>query len=319
MTNTLTSYDLIDLGMRLKVRDANNNETQVGKYVGISDQKNKCWKFALYLGNETLLVLYEKGKGTNVAVFEKLKNIKPLTKESLTKSVSSESFSDSENRIDLKNLSDQVYLAPHMEYFIYAINLFDTSSANSVKAEQTLDVLKYNLDQIESLDEGDVIAFERSFYEHHALLTDVSRMIVTHRSGEPENPGNSFMISSSLLGLPTEKALVSEDFLMDVADYRKLYNSNHKYDSRYPPRDKEEIVKEAKSRIGERGYSVRNLNCQHLASECRNGTSYSPEVEGVIAGMKVGAVVLGGLIMGTAALAYNKTRNKQKREEEKES
>lgn len=110
------------------------------------------------------------------------------------------------------------------------------------------------------------------------LLLDASRMMVTHRYGEPEDGGAPLVVSASLWGLPTEKALVSEDFLVEVADYRKLKKSNEPYDSKYMPRTKEEIVREAKSRIGERGYSIRINNCQNFASECRNGSSFSPEV-----------------------------------------
>ena len=31
--------------------------------------------------------------------------------------------------------------------------------------------LKFNLEQIKTLDEGDVISFKRTLYHHHALLT----------------------------------------------------------------------------------------------------------------------------------------------------
>lgn len=42
-------------------------------------------------------------------------------------------------------------------------------------------------------------------------------------------------------------------------------------------RSKEEIVSEARKRLGEQGYSVTSKNCQHFASECRNGNPFSPE------------------------------------------
>lgn len=50
-------------------------------------------------------------------------------------------------------------------------------------------------------------------------------MIVTHRSGEPENPGGLIVSSRSLLGFPTEKAGVTEDFLIEVAGFRKIKKS----------------------------------------------------------------------------------------------
>ena len=40
----------------------------------------------------------------------------------------------------------------------------------------------------------------------------------------------------------------------------------------------EEILREANGRVGEMiGYDLATMNCQHFASEVRNGTSISPE------------------------------------------
>lgn len=61
-------------------------------------------------------------------------------------------------------------------------------------------------------------------------------MILTHRSGEPENPGGLAVASTSLMGIPTAKAEVTEDFIIEIAGYRKLYKSNELYDSIYLPR-----------------------------------------------------------------------------------
>jgi hypothetical protein len=47
-------------------------------------------------------------------------------------------------------------------------------------------------------------------------------------------------------------------------------------------RGKNEIIMEAKRRIGEKGYSIAKKKCQHFVSECRNGVSFSPEVEFII-------------------------------------
>lgn len=61
-------------------------------------------------------------------------------------------------------------------------------------------------------------------------------MIVTHRSGEPENPVGSYVASTSLLGLPSDKAEVTEDPIIEVAGYRKMMKSNEIYDSLHLPR-----------------------------------------------------------------------------------
>lgn len=61
-------------------------------------------------------------------------------------------------------------------------------------------------------------------------------MIATHRSGEPENAVGPYVASTSLLGIPNEKALVTEDFIIEIAGYRKMNKSNELYDSLHLPR-----------------------------------------------------------------------------------
>ena len=61
-------------------------------------------------------------------------------------------------------------------------------------------------------------------------------MIVTHRSGEPENAVGSYIASTSLLGIPSDKAMVTEDFIIEVAGYRRMLKSNELYDSLHMPR-----------------------------------------------------------------------------------
>lgn len=65
---------------------------------------------------------------------------------------------------------------------------------------------------------------------------DISRMICTHRSGEPENLAGPLIASTSILGLPTEKALVTEDFIINIAGHRRMTKSNEKYDSCHMPK-----------------------------------------------------------------------------------
>ena len=292
-------FHIFDLRIKLSIQEFNNNQSNVAGLIGIADQIEKCWKFAIYVGNQNLLILFEKGKGVNKAAFEALSKLKPLNKQT----ISDEKF-DPKLVIEMGNVKAEDSSWNEIEFFLYKTNLVDTSTSNKVKPEEFLETLKFNLAHVEHLEEGDIIAFDRSFYQHHAVLTDSIRMMVTHRYGEPENLGAPLVISASLFGMPTEKAFVTEDFLIEIADYRKFTESNERYDSRFMPRTREEIVREAKSRIGERGYSIRNRNCQNFASVCRNGTSYSPEVEGVLDGIKYGAATLAtGLLAGIGLLA----------------
>ena len=61
-------------------------------------------------------------------------------------------------------------------------------------------------------------------------------MIVTHRSGEPENPEGALIGSMSLFGLPTNKAEVTEGHLLEIAGHRRISKSNEAYDKLQMPR-----------------------------------------------------------------------------------
>jgi hypothetical protein len=78
-------------------------------------------------------------------------------------------------------------------------------------------------------------------------------------------------------------------------------------------RSKAEIVSEAKKRLGEKGYSVTTKNCQHFASECRNGKPFSPEVSQV-ATVSFYSGVLGAMALFlTGYFTAIKTKKKLKR------
>ncbi len=77
-------------------------------------------------------------------------------------------------------------------------------------------------------------------------------------------------------------------------------------------RSKEEIVIEAKKRLGEIGYCVISKNCQHFVSECRNGRPYSPEVDKYATGvvLSIGAMSV-FLIYLSNLFTAKKTKKKQ--------
>ena len=45
----------------------------------------------------------------------------------------------------------------NFEFYIYKLNLFQTTKENKIKINDFLRVLEFNLNQVESLDEGDII------------------------------------------------------------------------------------------------------------------------------------------------------------------
>ena len=72
--------------------------------------------------------------------------------------------------------------------------------------------------------------FKRGLYHHAAILTDTKRMLCVHRSGEPDEIDNLRITSCSLIGLPTDKASVTEDHLIEIAGFSRLFQSNKLYD-----------------------------------------------------------------------------------------
>jgi hypothetical protein len=217
--NTSNFFNISELVTNL----THDESVSIGNFIGISDQE--CWSFWIYLGNGKVGPLFEKGKG----VHEKFWNtLLEKSKSLLTSKILIELDSP-----DICNLLTD-FSAPRLEFYIYQLHVFQTYKGNNITV--FLDTLKYNLTQIETFDEGDVIAFKRTGYHHHAILTDKSRMFVTHRYGEPENAAAPLTISGSVLGFPTDKALVSEDHLVEIAGYRKMFKSNESYDRMHLPR-----------------------------------------------------------------------------------
>lgn len=72
------------------------------------------------------------------------------------------------------------------------------------------------------------------------------------------------------------------------------------------PAERDQAVKRALSRVGERSYSLGGWNCEHFASWCATGAAYSQQVADVIAAFLafLKAVVIAGAAV-LAALALN--------------
>jgi hypothetical protein len=157
-------FHIIDLKQKLGLSD--NEKNHVGAIIGIADQRRKIWKCAIYAGNGNILVLFEKGKGVTREAFQLLLNLKPIDKSTLEK----EAY-DSKWLIDMNSVKFEEDLWNEIEFFLYSVNLIDTCVANKVKPGEFLENLKFSLAHIEHLEEGDIVAFDRSWYQHHAVLT----------------------------------------------------------------------------------------------------------------------------------------------------
>lgn len=156
-------YYLIELLVKLNEQ----GDAHIGDFIGISDQATKLWRFAIYIGSNCLLILYTRRQILNESNFKTLSSIKPLTRANLTQATF-----DSKSIVEMNSaIDDKVDRWSDMEYHHYKkMNLFE-SSRYGIKPEDFIQTLKFNLCQIEHLEEGDIVAFERSLYHHHAVLT----------------------------------------------------------------------------------------------------------------------------------------------------
>jgi hypothetical protein len=145
--------------------------------------------------------------------------------------------------IDLKHHhedhDDESSTSAAIEFFIYKHNIIDTLAVSKTKSRQLIENLQFNLSMLTNIAEEDIIGFDRSYYFHHAVLTDVTRMIVTHnRSEVPQNiadPHISF-ISIGMAMEPEATHKVTEDYLIEVAGHSRLVDINQVYSTKYQPR-----------------------------------------------------------------------------------
>lgn len=284
---------------QLEDRLAENELENVGSCIGQVYQDS--WKFLIYLGEHNFLTAYEKSQGVIQDSIEYLQKNLDASKYK----------ANGYNNANVTTLVNYKSFKSDAVFYKYDLNIFTTALSNRMKTSDLINIIEFNLNQIEQLEVGDIIMFERGLYHHSALLIDYEHMLCIHRSGEPDNPGDLAIASSSLLGIPTAKASVTEDHLIEIAGYSRLKKSNEIFDKKLSPKSKEEIVSEAKKRLGESGYSVTSKNCQHFVSECRNGNAISPEVEQIAAGAFYSGIIgMATLVLAVASKYFQTTKKR---------
>jgi hypothetical protein len=124
-----------------------------GTFIGISDQNKKCWKLAIYLGNEKMCIFYEKGRGIIGKKF--FQTLHSLSNNNLSlRYVIDFDCPEIINYISIFAEKD------NFEFYIYKLNLFQITKENKIKMCDFLKVIEFNLSQIETLDEGDIISID---------------------------------------------------------------------------------------------------------------------------------------------------------------
>lgn len=106
-----------------------------------------------------------------------------------------------------------------------------------------------------------IIRTKVSFYYHYGIFVDENEVI---QFGLPTDPGKS---------ADQIKVLVSD--IYTFLNGGELESAKPTLTERKSMRKGEEIIKIARSRIGEGGYDILHNNCEHFVNDCAFGKSSS--------------------------------------------
>ena len=108
---------------------------------------------------------------------------------------------------------------------------------------------------------GQIIRTRVSFYYHYGIFVSADEVI---QFGLPTDPGKS---------ADQIKVLVSD--IYTFLNGGELETAKPTLAEKKTMRKPEEIIKTARSRIGEGGYDILHHNCEHFVNECAFGKSNS--------------------------------------------
>ena len=114
---------------------------------------------------------------------------------------------------------------------------------------------------------GQIIRTRVSFYYHYGIFVSEDEVI---QFGLPTDPGKS---------AEQIKVLVSD--IYTFLNGGELETAKPSLAEKKTMRKPEEIVKTARSRIGEGGYDILHHNCEHFVNECAFGKSNSSFLDDV--------------------------------------
>lgn len=140
-------------------------------------------------------------------------------------------------------------------------------------------VEEHNRRQLNTLEIGDAIEFERGYYSHWAIYLGNGQII--HVSdveiGCCSGTSNFSRVSSE-----GDKSFKKAEVLVSNFDKETkgcyAFKNNSK-DERFPPRPVAEIIRTARSMEGPIDYNLLKNNCEHFVSLCRNRVPISDQDE----------------------------------------
>lgn len=128
---------------------------------------------------------------------------------------------------------------------------------------------------------GDHIRVKRAFgaYYHHGI--DAGNGTVIHFSGEPAQHEAAYVCRT-----PLDEFLKGGE--MELVKY-------HDDTALLPP---SETIARAEEQMGKRGYRLFRNNCEHFATYCRTGVSYSKQVQKFVIGAGMVFLAAGASVVG---------------------
>ncbi|XP_059147877.1 phospholipase A and acyltransferase 3-like [Physella acuta] len=164
-----------------------------------------------------------------------------------------------------------------------------------------------------SLKPGDIVKFDRGWYSHYALYIGKGKVI--HLTAPDNGHGISSNIRSrhvaSVASVPVDKAVVAEGDFFFVAGHDRAYKANK---DEWPSFDEKEVLRKAKSMLGETDYHLLTNNCEHFVKNLKYGRKESDQVQTAAGATGVGTFLfIAGAATAIIALTVQSSKNKAQR------
>ena len=129
---------------------------------------------------------------------------------------------------------------------------------------------------------GDIIYVKHRGYQHFGIYAGDGRVIHYYKESNPLVSEGIIMetsLSEFRSGSDTLYVLNGDSNHKNLLDWllKRLFGEN------MPTFSPRETVERARSKIGQKGYSLVNNNCEHFALWCKTGIAMSSQVEEVLA------------------------------------
>jgi hypothetical protein len=187
----------------------------IGVLIGLS-RPNHNHLIGVYIGNNTLIIVYQH---RSLIYHSALERIEYLVR----------------NNMDLGVL---LHTGNFFRRYLTQLQKQSTdikvSSLDIYSQPNFFEIMRHNFNEMNSLQIGDVIFFQRSGYDHAAIMYKFQKFEIIHKN--TRHPVDN-VVRSQILEMNQNKAIEGEvrtNYLLDVIYKSKIFKRNY-YDDQYPP------------------------------------------------------------------------------------